>query len=516
MDKYEVIEEIGGGTFRRTLLVWHKTEKKKYVLKKIQLVRPTERSKQTAQREIALISRIKNSHIVECKEAWMEKGCFICLVTDYCEDGNMAESIKDANGSLFSEAMLCKWFVQLLIAMDSLHSNHILHRDLKCSNIFLTKDQDIRLGDFGLAKLLNGDDLTPLVQTPNRMCPELLANTPYSFKSDIWSLGCCMFEMTAHRSAFVASDAAGLTSKINRSSIGALPSSYSSSLKNQIKSMLRKNQEHRPTASELMKSLHLQKYLVKCTVPPSPVYCPSPVRKLGNSRRESGINHCGSSLIKDKGSLPCPVISPRRRLHSSVLIKSTNDAFHPWPVSSSGDDSSTTTNVTKSNAPKEEECSLPNTSVYLSSSRSGSATSIGIGSLHEVNCTFKHSPFLPSDVSSGQTTMNCNASIQTQENCVRPSVKESMQSYKVSSSDTNTFKCDNEMSVTKKFQERAAALESLLELCAELLEQNRLKELGGILKPFGKHGASPRETAIWLSRSLKTINQVHYNREKFL
>lgn len=265
-----------------------------------------------------------------------------------------------------------------------------------------------------------------------------------------------------------------------------------------------------------MKSPHLQKFLVKCTVPPSPVFCPSPVRKLGNSRRKSGIKHCGSSLIKDKGSVPCTVISPRRRLHSAVLIKSTNDAFHPWPVSSSGDDSSTTTNVTKSDALKEEEWSPPNTSVHVSSCRSGSATSIGIGSLHEVNCTFKHSQFLPSDVSSGQTTMKCKASIQTQENCERPSIKESMQSYKIYSSDTNTFKCDNEISGTKNFQERAAALESLLELCAELLEQNRLEELGGILKPFGKHGASPRETAIWLSKSLKTINQVHYNRDKFL
>lgn len=66
------------------------------------------------------------------------------------------------------------------------------------------------------------------------------------------------------------------------------------------------------------------------------------------------------------------------------------------------------------------------------------------------------------------------------------------------------------------YQERAAALESLLELCAELFEQNRLEELAGVLKPFGKHGASPRETAIWLTKSLKAINKVHHDREKFL
>ncbi|XVF04680.1 hypothetical protein REPUB_Repub05bG0105900 [Reevesia pubescens] len=567
MDDYEVIEQIGRGAFGAAFLVLHKAEDKKYVLKKIRLAKQTEKFKRTAHQEMNLIAKLNNPYIVEYKDGWVEKESYLCIVTSYCEGGDMAEMIKKSRGTFLPEKKLCKWLTQLLLAVDYLHSNRVLHRDLKCSNIFLTKDNDIRLGDFGLAKLLSKEDLTStVVGTPNYMCPELLADIPYGYKSDIWSLGCCMFEIAAHQPAFRAPDMAGLVNKINRSSISPLPTVYSSTLKQLIKTMLRKNPEHRPTAAELLRHPHLQPYLAQCHNL-SPVFLPVK-SELSIQGKAKG------SPLPIKYGIGNPKVeraSPSKELR--IVHEAKGDAF---TVANDASNARIILECTSGAHPKKAQQEFPSEQsevvhepfqlieeadregkddnegeskrlamLNVDSTGNGALTGCKNGTESDKSNKFEHdkitrcfllhateTPNLYSISASPQKTTVPSRRRLPRENQVvakenkfsssKPERKENLQELSRGTSDfsimsTLTMLHDYERRIKQdpKSQQRAEALESLLEICASLLRQERLEELAGVLRPFGEEAVSSRETAIWLTKSLMNAkNQIPVDHRK--
>ncbi|KAM7279575.1 hypothetical protein ACFE04_006709 [Oxalis oulophora] len=507
MDGYEVVEQIGRGAFGAAFLVLHKVEKKKkkkkkYVLKKIRLAKQTEKFKRTALQEMNLIAKLNNPYIVEYKDSWVEKECCVCIVTCYCEGGDMAELIKKSKGVFFPEEKICKWLTQLLIAVDYLHSNRVLHRDLKGSNIFLTKEYDIRLGDFGLAKLLNKEDLaSTVVGTPNYMCPELLADIPYGYKSDIWSLGCCMFEMAAHHPAFRAPDIAGLINKVNRSSISPLPTVYSPALKRLIKSMLRKNPEHRPTAAELLRDPHLQPYLAQCHNP-SPVFLPV--------KSENGFKP-KLNRLPSKAGIDGKIEPSRKLAAGHNFAHRTNEVHHDFDKQTISEASYTTSVST----PKLVHKDMKQTH---SSAREGEEKRAKEMSLRENNKKKVHnlppkwSPCTKSDEKMAPTKNLTSANVTAKENDLSNSKytkTEDGDSNELSLMSTLTLVHGNGSMIKwdTQSQQRAEALESLLEICADLIRHERYDELAGILSPFGDEVVSSRETAIWLTKSLMNVHR---------
>lgn len=106
----------------------------------------------------------------------------------------------------FSEDLVLSWFTQICLALKHCHDRKILHRDLKSQNIFLTKKNIVKLGDFGIARVLSntGSKAKTVVGTPYYLSPEIIESHPYSFKSDVWSLGVLLFEMCALQPPFNA------------------------------------------------------------------------------------------------------------------------------------------------------------------------------------------------------------------------------------------------------------------------------------------------------------------------
>ncbi|CAI5784107.1 serine serine/threonine-protein kinase Nek1 isoform X1 [Podarcis lilfordi] len=207
MDKYIKVQKIGEGSFGKAILVKAKENGKQYVIKEINISKMSNKEREESRREVAVLANMKHPNIVLYRESFEEGGC-LYIVMDYCEGGDLFKKINTQKGVLFSEDQIMDWFVQICLALKHVHDRKILHRDIKSQNIFLTKDGTIQLGDFGIARVLNStvELARTCIGTPYYLSPEICENKPYNNKSDIWALGCVLYEMCTLKHALIAEE----------------------------------------------------------------------------------------------------------------------------------------------------------------------------------------------------------------------------------------------------------------------------------------------------------------------
>uniref|UniRef100_A0A9J7WWX5 non-specific serine/threonine protein kinase n=1 Tax=Cyprinus carpio carpio TaxID=630221 RepID=A0A9J7WWX5_CYPCA len=268
MDKYERLKKIGEGSFGKAILVKSRTDGRQYVIKEIGISRMSNKERQESRKEVAVLANMSHPNIVQYKESFEESGC-LYIVMDYCEGGDLFKKINNQRGTLFPEEQILDWLVQICLALKHVHDRKILHRDIKSQNIFLTKDGTIQLGDFGIARVLNStvELARTCIGTPYYLSPEICENKPYNNKSDIWALGCVLYEMCTLKHAFEAGNMKNLVLKIIRGSYPPVSVHYSQDLRSLLAQLFKRNPRERPSVSSILDKPFLARRIHKFLSP---------------------------------------------------------------------------------------------------------------------------------------------------------------------------------------------------------------------------------------------------------
>ncbi|CAK88818.1 unnamed protein product (macronuclear) [Paramecium tetraurelia] len=253
---FQIIQELGKGSFSTVYKVKRIADGQEYALKKVKLGSLKQKEKENALNEVRLLASINNKYIVAYKEAFFddESKC-LCTVMELLSGGDVYRRITQAlkGGPQFSEQDIWKALIHMILGLKTLHDQKIVHRDLKSANVFLSRDGTFKLGDLNVAKVAKQGFVYTQTGTPYYASPEVWRDEPYDLKSDIWSLGCVLYEMCCLQTPFRAKEMDVLFQKVQKGLYDQIPAKYSKDLAYVISLLLKTQSSSRPNCEELLK-----------------------------------------------------------------------------------------------------------------------------------------------------------------------------------------------------------------------------------------------------------------------
>jgi len=255
MNGFKILNKIGEGSFSTVLKVQRKKDGIIYALKKVKFSKLNEKEKSNALNEIRILASINNKNIISYKEAFFdENDSSLDIVMEYADKGDLFQLITEHKKTKihFNEDEIWNTLIQLLNGLKSLHALNILHRDLKSANVFLFKGGIVKIGDLNVSKVTRKGMGYTQTGTPYYASPEVWKDKPYNSKSDIWSLGCVIYEMCALNPPFKAQNMEDLFKKVIRGYYPDISNKYSKDLSEIIKLMIQIEVGARPSCDELL------------------------------------------------------------------------------------------------------------------------------------------------------------------------------------------------------------------------------------------------------------------------
>merc|ERR1719247_1647328 len=218
------------------------------------------KEREDAVREAKVLKKMHHPNIIRFQEVFMTKRKKLCIVMDFADGGDLHQWMKSRKGELVPEETLFDFFVQISEALHHVHSQKVLHRDLKSQNIFLMQTGRVLLGDFGISRVLEAtkDFARTMVGTPYYLSPEIIEERPYNYKSDIWSLGVILYELATLKHPFDAESLHFLAIKILNGDFPSPDPMYSPDLETMIRQLLQKEPMARPDLRTLLLSPYLR------------------------------------------------------------------------------------------------------------------------------------------------------------------------------------------------------------------------------------------------------------------
>eukprot|EP01063_Lacrimia_lanifica_P013621 TRINITY_DN20256_c0_g1_i1.p1 TRINITY_DN20256_c0_g1~~TRINITY_DN20256_c0_g1_i1.p1 ORF type:complete len:688 (+),score=230.08 TRINITY_DN20256_c0_g1_i1:70-2133(+) len=269
LDGYTFLQALGQGRNKTSsvMLMEDNRDRQKHVVKRVDLTMLEAEPRKKTKQECDLLIALRHPNIVKYRES-VSTGKWHYTVMEYCEGGSLEEYVarrRKSGAGPFPEAQVLRWMAQVCAALQYCHDNNVLHRDLKTATCFLSSDcTDLLLGDFGIAKVLPNSLAVAqtIIGSPCNMSPEVIQGRAYNTASDLWSLGCLIYEVVALRKPFPAQSLHQLVQQVTVDKPPPPPAHCSAVMAKIIAGLLVKDPDRRTRLSDILSLPEVQAALL--------------------------------------------------------------------------------------------------------------------------------------------------------------------------------------------------------------------------------------------------------------